>query len=272
VVSDQRLERVGSDDLITRIAMLGHPLRVLIAEDDRTNQMVVSKMLEEFAAEIRIAGDGQLALDAVAEAAFDLVLMDVRMPNMDGLTATRAIRALGGDCAALPIIALTANAFPEDIKLCREAGMNDFLAKPLRKPALVAAVLRALRNGGAPMPAQAAAPARLDLSTLEQLADEIGSEQVDEMVAMFIRETDRRIALFRRFADGQGRQEIGIEAHSLKGGAATLGFDEIAAIALSIERQSEQVSPAALADLAGRLAHALAPVRRYYETPIARAV
>ena len=64
--------------------------------------------------------------------------------EMDGLAATRAIRAEGGRFAALPIIALTANAFPEDVRICREAGMSDFLAKPLRKPALVAALLRAL--------------------------------------------------------------------------------------------------------------------------------
>jgi CheY-like chemotaxis protein len=70
--------------------------------------------------------------------------MDVRMPEMDGLAATRAIRAEGGRFAALPIIALTANAFPDDVKICREAGMSDFLAKPLRKPALVTALLRAL--------------------------------------------------------------------------------------------------------------------------------
>jgi CheY-like chemotaxis protein len=70
--------------------------------------------------------------------------MDVRMPDMDGLAATRAIRAQGGRFEALPIIALTANAFPEDVRICREAGMSDFLAKPLRKPALAAALLRAL--------------------------------------------------------------------------------------------------------------------------------
>ena len=63
---------------------------------------------------------------------------------MDGLAATRAIRAEGGRFEALPIIAFTANAFPDDVKICREAGMSDFLAKPLRKPALVAALLRAL--------------------------------------------------------------------------------------------------------------------------------
>jgi CheY-like chemotaxis protein len=70
--------------------------------------------------------------------------MDVRMPDMDGLAATRAIRARGGRLDALPIIALTANAFQEDIRICREAGMSDFLAKPLRKPALIAALARAL--------------------------------------------------------------------------------------------------------------------------------
>jgi CheY-like chemotaxis protein len=72
--------------------------------------------------------------------------MDVRMPDMDGLAATRAIRAQGGRFESLPIVALTANAFPEDVRICREAGMSDFLAKPLRKPALVAALLRALNR------------------------------------------------------------------------------------------------------------------------------
>jgi CheY-like chemotaxis protein len=80
----------------------------------------------------------------VSEGDYDIVLMDERMPEMDGLAATRAIRAEGGRGKALPIIALTASAFPDDVKICREAGMSDFLAKPLRKPALASAMLRAL--------------------------------------------------------------------------------------------------------------------------------
>jgi two-component system, sensor histidine kinase len=88
--------------------------------------------------------DGVEAVETVAESNYDVVLMDVRMPEMDGLAATRAIRAQGGRFETLPIVALTANAFAEDVKICREAGMSDFLAKPLRKPALVAALLRAL--------------------------------------------------------------------------------------------------------------------------------
>ena len=147
VISDQRTERVGADDLKARIATLGRPLRILIAEDDATNRLVVSKMLKEFAAETRIVVDGVQAVAACSEQDYDFVLMDVRMPEMDGLAATRAIRACGGRLAVFPIIALTANAFPDDVKQCRDAGMSDFLSKPLRKPALVAAILRAIGRG-----------------------------------------------------------------------------------------------------------------------------
>lgn len=162
-VSDQRTDRVGANDLKGAIAGLGRPLRVLIAEDDATNRMVVSKMLQEFDVQTRIVPDGMQALQAASEQEFDLVLMDVRMPEMDGHEATRALRARGGRFASLPIIALTANAFPDDIKQCREAGMSDFLSKPLRKVAMVAAISRALvrpaPDGEAASPREAAVSA-----------------------------------------------------------------------------------------------------------------
>ena len=120
--------------------------------------MVVSKMLQEFAVEKCIVPDGLQAVNAAGEQEFDLVLMDVRMPEMDGITATRTIRAKGGLLAELPIIALTANAFPDDIKQCREAGMSDFLAKPLRKPAMVAAMLKALGPAAPTVAAPSLAP------------------------------------------------------------------------------------------------------------------
>jgi signal transduction histidine kinase/FixJ family two-component response regulator len=142
--SDQTSERDEADVLKARIAGLDRPLKVLVAEDDAVNRMVVSKMLGAFDVELRVVTDGAEAVAAASEGNYDVVLMDVRMPDMDGLAATRAIRAQGGRFASLPIVALTANAFPEDVRICREAGMSDFLAKPLRKPALVAALLRAL--------------------------------------------------------------------------------------------------------------------------------
>ncbi|WP_298245622.1 ATP-binding protein [uncultured Bradyrhizobium sp.] len=142
--SEQASDRDEADELKARIAGLDRPLKVLVAEDDAVNRMVVSKMLGAFDVELRVVTDGTEAVAAASEGNYDVVLMDVRMPDMDGLAATRAIRAQGGRFAALPIVALTANAFPEDVRICREAGMSDFLAKPLRKPALVAALLRAL--------------------------------------------------------------------------------------------------------------------------------
>ena len=121
-----------------------------IAEDDATNRLVVTKMLREFDVETRIVNDGLQVVQAAGEKDYDLVLMDVRMPEMDGLAATRAIRAGGARLEALPIIALTANAFPDDVKQCCDTGMSDFLAKPLRKPAMVAAILRAIGSDTAP--------------------------------------------------------------------------------------------------------------------------
>jgi CheY-like chemotaxis protein len=190
--------------------------------------------------------------------------MDVRMPNMDGLAATQAIRGKGNALAKLPIIALTANAFPDDVKVCREAGMNDFLAKPLRKPALVAAVLRALR--GAPQPVTVLAPpTQADLDTLAELTAEIGRDQVNEMVTLFFAETERRIALFRRFGDRMDRTTLEVEAHSLKGGARTLGFHSIGEIARLIEQESGAISPEQLDLLTGQLARALTDLRRRCE-------
>jgi two-component system, sensor histidine kinase len=168
--SEQDAGREEADDLRARIAGLDRPLKVLVAEDDAVNRMVVSKMLGAFDVELRVVTDGVEAVAAVSEGDYDIVLMDVRMPEMDGLAATRAIRAEGGRFAALPIIALTANAFPEDVKICREAGMSDFLAKPLRKPALVAALLHALTDA-----ASADAPLQPQLAPLAaDWADEAG--------------------------------------------------------------------------------------------------
>jgi CheY-like chemotaxis protein len=177
----------------------------------------------------------------------------------------------------LPIIALTANAFAEDILLCRESGMSDFLSKPLRKPALVAAVLRALRGGVSPAAPQPLLPeqdgdlAPLDLQTVSELLADIGKSDVLDMIEVFAAETDRRLKLFRKFADGQNRETIGIEAHSLKGGAATLGLLQVAAIARAIEKQSGAISVVELRDLSRRLEAALLLARHEFGNAVALA-
>jgi CheY-like chemotaxis protein len=106
-------------------------LRVLVVEDVVPNQLVARKLIEKHGHRVDIAANGFEALEAVYNRPYDLVFMDIRMPEMDGLAATRSIRERGGDLGILPIVAMTANATNEDVQQCSEAGMNDFIAKPI---------------------------------------------------------------------------------------------------------------------------------------------
>ncbi len=120
--------------------------RVLLVDDHPMNRELGMALLTLAGCEVTTAGDGAQALEAVTAGGFDLVLMDVHMPGMDGLTATRAIRALPGPVAGVPIIALSADVLPEQIARCHAAGMNGHVPKPIRREELFAAVARALEG------------------------------------------------------------------------------------------------------------------------------
>jgi signal transduction histidine kinase/CheY-like chemotaxis protein len=120
------------------------PARVLLVDDHPMNRELGHALLTLAGCEVSTADDGVQALAAARLGDFDLILMDVHMPGMDGLTAARAIRGLPGPRGGVPIIALSADALPEQIVRCRQAGMNDHVAKPIRREELLAAVSRAL--------------------------------------------------------------------------------------------------------------------------------
>ncbi len=143
-------------------------LRILVAEDNTVNQVLIQAVLDRMGHRCEIVNDGSQAVQAVQSAAtgtFDVVLMDVQMPRMDGLAATRAIRALGAEAARLPIIAMTANARREDRQACLAAGMNDYVSKPLDIPQLTAALQRAAAGGQADSSQQLAAPTASEATT-----------------------------------------------------------------------------------------------------------
>lgn len=122
--------------------------KVLIAEDNPVNQLVSRRMVEKLGFEVKIAADGQAALEAVQAEHFDVVLMDCLMPVMDGFESTAAIRALG-DAGTLPIIALTANAMKGDRERCMDAGMDDYLTKPIAPDELDRAMERWIQRAAA---------------------------------------------------------------------------------------------------------------------------
>ena len=122
------------------------PIHVLVVDDNATNRMVAQSLVEMFDCTSEAAEDGEEAVEAVRNGRFDLILMDIKMPRMDGVAATHAIRALPGALGAIPIIALTANADPDDAAGYLAAGMNGVVEKPMKPEQLLAALQQALEG------------------------------------------------------------------------------------------------------------------------------
>lgn len=118
--------------------------RVLLAEDDAANRQVISRLLDRSGITVTAVENGRQAVDAVAAGSFDLVLMDINMPELDGLTAARAIRSLGGDAAHLPVIAVTSEVSDTALAEMSRAGFDGCLQKPVRRDDLFAVILRLL--------------------------------------------------------------------------------------------------------------------------------
>jgi two-component system, sensor histidine kinase and response regulator len=242
--------------------------RLLLAEDGETNQMVALAFLQRAGYEVICAVNGREAVEAAEGMTFDAILMDVGMPVMDGLEATRRIRALPPPAGTTPIIALTADAAAEDRQRCLNSGMNDHLAKPLERGQLLATVARWIRT------AQDAARATdvvgsldesdvLDMATLTQLERDLDSEMLDSLVRQFLDEAAGRIDRVASLGDNPSL--LRREAHTLKSTAATFGARKLCAAARELEAacaEDEPPPPGLCAGLPELLEEAAAAYRR----------
>lgn len=228
------------------------PLRILVAEDNSVNQMVVRGMLEQDGHTVFIADDGKVAVETMAQMpdAFDLILMDIQMPEMDGLDATRAIRALPDVPGDFPIVALTANAFTNQREEFIAAGMDDVLTKPLRLEDLRR---KLLQIGQTASPGDNDNDASATPDTPESLGpDAVADEQIaamaekmTELVGLFGKhkmlemleefETSSRDMIERMRRSDNNVPDRKPLAHQLAGMTANLGFENIAELARRIE-------------------------------------
>ncbi len=227
--------------LLPKPALIKHPPgargRILIAEDGEANQLVAAAILRKAGYAVDLARDGEEALGAARTAAYDLVLMDVRMPRMDGLAATAAIRDLEGPAGRVPIIAMTAAVMPNEVARCLEAGMDGHVAKPMDLTALLTAVSDILENR--PRRSQAAVkepnpagPTLIDHTTLQELRAAVGPGRLPRLIGVFADETRARVARVIATDDVSVIEE---EAHGLKSAAGTFGAAALRSIASSLE-------------------------------------
>src|SRR6266513_2832248 len=237
-------EEAGTPDVVTRhtIAESRHSLRVLLAEDNPVNQQAAVAMLVKRGHEVHVAGNGREAVDAVRNRDYDVVLMDVQMPEMDGFEATQAIRGTPKG-KNLPIIALTAHALSGERERCLAHGMTDYLAKPFKGHELFAMVER-LGQGekadAAPVPAAVPnAPPPVDLEGFRSMLREAGAEQaLYSILDTFLRQAPVRLAaLAAAVATGTGA-EIASAAHAFRGAAATIGAATLAELLERVETTS----------------------------------
>jgi signal transduction histidine kinase/DNA-binding response OmpR family regulator len=237
------------DELKRMIADIGRPARILIVDDNATNRLVAETMLRDFNMDITMACDGEEAVAVCEAREFDLILMDVRMPNMDGLTATRLIRSRGKANARTTIFAHTANAFPEDKKACTDAGMDGLVAKPVRKRFLLAAAMTALKGTTHDMALAAGAAtqtnADFDSETFQRLQQDMELPALTEVVDLFETETRQSIGRLGSLAPENDARRIASIAHALKGAARSLGLNRLARIAAHLEDRAHETSASA---------------------------
>jgi len=196
--------------------------RILVAEDVTMNQMIIAEMLEKEGHRVRLAENGAKAVAAMREETFDLVLMDVEMPVMDGLEATRVIRSMEGS-SGTPIIALTANAMTDQVAACRQAGMDDFLSKPIDREALLRTVSSWIRRAPALVTHDDAAPAETSSEIIAFLEHQYGPEKAGRFAAMASSKIREVVDELR---DCQDRSTTSHALHDLVSVAGNVGLQE----------------------------------------------
>jgi two-component system, sensor histidine kinase and response regulator len=245
----------------------------LLAEDNRVNQTVATRILEKMGHSVVLANNGKEAISTLATQKFDLVLMDLQMPEMDGLSATRSIREQEKQTHShVPIIAMTARALKGDRERCLEGGMDGYVSKPINVKELrdaMAAVVQGESGSGLAKVEPALAPKENVIAwnvpeTLERLGGDVSL--LGEVVQIFLVETPRKLSQLREAIAEPAPATVERTAHSLKGELGYLGITGASQRARELEEMGRkndlQTAPAVFAALEAELVQVLASMRK----------
>jgi CheY-like chemotaxis protein len=253
-----------------------HTARILLAEDSVANQLVETAMLLRQGYTVEVANNGREAVDMFAFGGYDLILMDLRMPQMDGLQASAAIRALPGG-QQIPIIAMTANVKQQDIERCMAAGMDDFVPKPINKTRLFemlvhhlpAKLFQAVRpighlqhSGGIH---QYLGDPLINEDVIRQLGEDVGEQAVPAMMTSFMSEMSMRASnLIKSQKDG-AFDLLEAEAHTVKSCAGTFGAYRLQALTRDIEAACRDGNQPLAENLGASVAQILRQTQQAYQ-------
>ena len=267
--------------LSTTTAAPRRALRMLVVDDNLINQQVAQGLLIMLGHSVDVVSGGREAVEAVAAGNHDVVFMDMQMPDMDGLQATRAIRGLDGPRAAVPVIAMTANAMADDVERCFAAGMNAHVAKPVSRASLLKAIASVAPPpepdagtvveppaGSPPPDARLSKSGVMDGEQVRELIEMIGPDRLRSMVEVFFNDADRRVPdLLASLGEGARPAEAALQkadsiAHRLKGASGALGLSALSAAFEEIRRGIAEEDGDALRRTAASLPEQLAEARR----------
>jgi CheY-like chemotaxis protein len=214
-------------------------VRVLIAEDNEVNQLVIETMLSKRGLVVDIAADGAEALAKLAHNTYAAVFMDCQMPNLDGYEATARIRAQERAGERLPVIAMTAHAMAGDRERCLEAGMDDYMSKPLRPEVLDEVLERWLGvvpDGDEPAAAaeEPAVDALIDAARMRTFRDDY-PDIVDQLLDLFLQSTPPLLDELRAALDGGRDKDLRRAAHKLKGSCQNIGATFMVTLCRALE-------------------------------------
>ena len=214
-------------------------VRVLLVEDNAVNRKVATRLLERSGFEVQVAEDGRDGLERFREGGWDVVLMDMQMPVMDGLTATQGIRAFEAEhaLARTPIVAVTAHTLDDDREAAREAGMDAFVSKPIQADELVRTIRACVGEGASEASADASPPQLGEVLDWDEALERMDGDEMilNELLRLFLQDSDHMMQRLEEARASGEAKRIERAAHGLKGASATISARVVAPLAREIE-------------------------------------